>query len=408
MYNDQIENLINLALADGVLTDKEKKVLFKKAEEEGIDLDEFEMVLDAKLHNLKGKNLKDNLIKCPNCGEPISGLVNVCPSCSYVIENKGSNDKIKLQNVVLDIEDDLKELKAIPLPNVFNIVKSNMILFFVTIGLVVLLADFFIIKNGWIGFIGVVIAFYGGMGAKNFKDEEEEKYGKNESSETLFKSLKASFEKNSRIANTYFGTDRNVNNLLTDLNNEIITIESKRKKAKKTAFIIFATFLLLIVLGSFLLSFQSKPQNYTLDGTQRTMTGNIGHSLIIIDKQSNINVQKRETNLGDENKYTIYVNNVNISVSDKDKLKSDWGKLIKGCKKDCVNINAELLLEDENKNPIGVESLNLDYENQGKLIKYLNSEIDNFSLSFSKDYIKDITSLSKAKNYTISIIGIKK
>ena len=49
IYNEQIENLIEMALADGELTEKEKQVLFKKAEAQGIDLDEFEMVLDAKL-----------------------------------------------------------------------------------------------------------------------------------------------------------------------------------------------------------------------------------------------------------------------------------------------------------------------------------------------------------------------
>ena len=49
MYNEQIENLIQLALADGELTEKGKQILFKKAEAVGIDLDEFEMVLDAKL-----------------------------------------------------------------------------------------------------------------------------------------------------------------------------------------------------------------------------------------------------------------------------------------------------------------------------------------------------------------------
>jgi DnaJ-domain-containing protein 1 len=49
MYSEKLEKLIELALADGVLTEKEKQVLFKNAEAEGIDLDEFEMVLDAKL-----------------------------------------------------------------------------------------------------------------------------------------------------------------------------------------------------------------------------------------------------------------------------------------------------------------------------------------------------------------------
>ena len=51
MYDPKIEELINAALADGVLTEKEKQVLFKRAESMGIDLDEFEMVLQSKLYD---------------------------------------------------------------------------------------------------------------------------------------------------------------------------------------------------------------------------------------------------------------------------------------------------------------------------------------------------------------------
>mgnify|MGYP000861075506 CR=1 FL=1 len=55
IYSDDIMKLINLALSDGELTEKEKQVLFKKAEAKGIDLDEFEMVLDSKLNQIKNK-----------------------------------------------------------------------------------------------------------------------------------------------------------------------------------------------------------------------------------------------------------------------------------------------------------------------------------------------------------------
>ena len=54
MYNEKIEALIKAALADGVLTEKEKQILFKRAQEEGVDLDEFEMVLDAR--EIEAKN----------------------------------------------------------------------------------------------------------------------------------------------------------------------------------------------------------------------------------------------------------------------------------------------------------------------------------------------------------------
>ena len=49
MYSQELENLIDLACEDGILTPKERAVLFKRAENEGIDLDEFEMVLDTRL-----------------------------------------------------------------------------------------------------------------------------------------------------------------------------------------------------------------------------------------------------------------------------------------------------------------------------------------------------------------------
>lgn len=55
-YNEELEQLIETALTDGVLTDKKKQVLFKKAESFGIDLDEFEMVLDARFYKRQHDN----------------------------------------------------------------------------------------------------------------------------------------------------------------------------------------------------------------------------------------------------------------------------------------------------------------------------------------------------------------
>lgn len=48
--NAELEKLIDLALADGQLTEKEKQILTRKAKEFGVDEDEFEMVLEGKLH----------------------------------------------------------------------------------------------------------------------------------------------------------------------------------------------------------------------------------------------------------------------------------------------------------------------------------------------------------------------
>lgn len=95
MYNEKIESLIKAALADGVLTEKEKQVLFKRAEAEGVDLDEFEMVLDARLVELKKEGKKQSSIstitsnkygatrKCPVCGSFVSAVAGVCQDCGY-------------------------------------------------------------------------------------------------------------------------------------------------------------------------------------------------------------------------------------------------------------------------------------------------------------------------------------
>lgn len=103
IYNEQIEELITAALADGVLTEKEKQVLFKKAQAMGIDLDEFEMVLDARLVELEKSEKeratkaapKSNKIgdvrKCPQCGAVIGSFQMICPECGFEFNNVGPN-----------------------------------------------------------------------------------------------------------------------------------------------------------------------------------------------------------------------------------------------------------------------------------------------------------------------------
>lgn len=61
LYDAQLEKLIDLALIDGTLTDKKKQILIKKAEQMGIDLDEFEMVLEAKLYSKNQENPKKHI-----------------------------------------------------------------------------------------------------------------------------------------------------------------------------------------------------------------------------------------------------------------------------------------------------------------------------------------------------------
>lgn len=148
MYNEKLEALITAALADGVLTEKEKQILFKKAEAMGIDLDEFEMVLDARLVELKKKEAKANqqyqlemekaksaqpsapksekygdVRKCPACGAIVPSMAAKCPECGYEFTNVEANsstrllmqkiDEIQAQYAELTANVDNKDEKAI-------------------------------------------------------------------------------------------------------------------------------------------------------------------------------------------------------------------------------------------------------------------------------------------------------
>lgn len=96
MLTPELEQLIQYALADGVLTDKERAVLMKKAEAAGADLDEFEMILEAKLHEAKkaaaaaapkASNKEGEVRKCPHCGTPITSFRTTCQECGYEFRN---------------------------------------------------------------------------------------------------------------------------------------------------------------------------------------------------------------------------------------------------------------------------------------------------------------------------------
>lgn len=108
MYNAQLEKLIEMALMDGELTEKEKQILFKKAEAEGIDLDEFEMVLNARLYekkqilqqsnqnSTKPKSDKFGVVKkCPSCGANVQSYSTICDECGYEFSGVKANETIE-------------------------------------------------------------------------------------------------------------------------------------------------------------------------------------------------------------------------------------------------------------------------------------------------------------------------
>ena len=53
MYSEQIEQLIKSVIADGVITEKERAVLHKRAAAEGIDEDEIDVYVDGLVAQMK-------------------------------------------------------------------------------------------------------------------------------------------------------------------------------------------------------------------------------------------------------------------------------------------------------------------------------------------------------------------
>jgi hypothetical protein len=128
MYNPDIENLINLALADGELTEKEKQILYKKAESAGIDLDEFELVLEAKLFE-RQKSKKESAApksdklgdvkKCPGCGAISQSFATRCSDCGIEFRN------IDASKNITKFFDKLDELESSRKDNLFDTNKQE-------------------------------------------------------------------------------------------------------------------------------------------------------------------------------------------------------------------------------------------------------------------------------------------
>lgn len=96
----EIEKLIELALADGQITEKERAVIIKKATEFGVDQDEVEMTLDAKLHQLQVvqitpiKEKNGNIKTCPACGAHVKAFQIKCDDCGHEFRDTNASKSI--------------------------------------------------------------------------------------------------------------------------------------------------------------------------------------------------------------------------------------------------------------------------------------------------------------------------
>jgi hypothetical protein len=118
--NSEIENLINMALADGEVTEKERAIVLRKAEALGLDKDEVEMILDGKIAlfnkttattiNNNSPIKAGNIVKCPSCGSSVNSFQTKCPDCSHEFRNLEASSSLQmLQQEFIKIETESRD-----------------------------------------------------------------------------------------------------------------------------------------------------------------------------------------------------------------------------------------------------------------------------------------------------------
>jgi len=450
MYNERLEKLIEMALIDGDLTEKEKQILFKKAEELGVDLDEFEMVLEAKLFEKQQGNKSDtstpesvkigDVKKCPRCKEPIPALSNVCPACGYVLNTESSvSDSQSLEALIENIENDIIEIKSFPKPTVISTLIKQLPIILILIGVIL----FIIATKFSIIYLKYILMIVGGacvIGAffifknKYIKEKRERELKENgifitEKNDSSLEKLKADFEKNSRTAKIFYGENKKVSNLIDEFKKEIQDIEKKRKKLMFQNWIVYGIICLIAASILFIPKQKSnyelmieeiqeklaelKTKEYIIDGGKFKTTGNFGSLYQITSTKVVVNIDYKI--YYDARGYFLSIQGIKLTLNpnNKLKLKKEITKIKEGCpyskETHCGKLTSALILEDENNNSVGIKSLELlngdDPDN--KALFY--SESEEVLLSFKGGpYTKqDIDKLSNVKNFTISIIIAK-
>lgn len=114
----ELERLIKIALADGIITEKERAIILEKAEKVGADKDEVELILDGELALIQSQ--KSNFSesnpsykigetkKCPSCGAPLQALTLKCNECGHDFYSETDSNKL-IRDYIRELNDKLIE-----------------------------------------------------------------------------------------------------------------------------------------------------------------------------------------------------------------------------------------------------------------------------------------------------------
>lgn len=112
-YPKELVDLLQQYMTDGVMTDKERAVLLRKAESLGVDKDEFDLYIDAEVQKFDQKidsakrQAKGKL--CPFCEASVPMFTDKCPMCGGNITPEATKE---LEEIIEKLEDALVDLKS--------------------------------------------------------------------------------------------------------------------------------------------------------------------------------------------------------------------------------------------------------------------------------------------------------
>jgi hypothetical protein len=139
--NEELEKMIRFATEDGSITDKEREIILRKAQEVGADLDEVEIMLESELAKHDRivespkpaiQRPKEKVKKCPNCGATITESILTCPECGYDFSMQSETSEEfqkRIEQLKIDLiradEEYIKETESLPWYSPLKIEKEK-------------------------------------------------------------------------------------------------------------------------------------------------------------------------------------------------------------------------------------------------------------------------------------------
>lgn len=80
-FSRELEELVEAVIADGVITEKERIALRKRAARDGIDPEEIEVLVESRLDDIRKRQARST--NCPVCQAEIPYGVTICPKCGW-------------------------------------------------------------------------------------------------------------------------------------------------------------------------------------------------------------------------------------------------------------------------------------------------------------------------------------